>query len=549
MSSRPASLNPGPVLKPATGPASGTEGGGVSRRSALLLLVLSAAAPAVFAAVTGNIWEDFFITYRCSLNLVRGDGLVYEVGRRLHVFTSPLGVLLPAGIAKLLSTEDPLVVMNAFRVVACAALAGAWALTAGRVTGLVATMVTAALWMLDGKLAAYSTNGMETALLVLFVMMAWRALVDGRMGLAGVALGGAMWTRPDGFVFVLAVALGAWVFPDGPRPPWRAWLKMAGLAGLLYAPWFFWAWIYYGTPVPNTIQAKGTHLLSLDSLRPLATYPFRYILGRSTVHDAFLPPYFFFGGWPVWLGWFGKVMAVGAAAVAIWPRCARPARIAGLAFIVGGAYLTVTTRAPWYFPAWQILAYVAIGGGVAAVVSLPVMRGIKRGVFVGSVHGLVAVQAWLYVAVSVQLREQQRIIEWGLRAPLGRLLASAAQSSRETVFLEPLGYIGFYSGLAMRDTPGLSAPEVIALRKAGTLSMSSLAIALDTDWMILRGMEYWRLSEIERAEVGRAYDLWLVLDKRSEVEKVAWLPGRDFLLFDSYVTVWRRRAGKSATPP
>lgn len=531
-----------------TGGPAAADASGLRGRSWFLLVLLAAAAPAVFALVTGNIWEDFFITYRCSLNLMQGDGLVFEEGRRLHVFTSPLGVLLPAGLGRLLGTEDPLLVLNAFRVVACVALAGAWALAVGRMAGVVATGVTAALWILDAKLAAFSTNGMETALLVLFVLLTWRALVDGRMTLAGVALAGAMWTRPDGFVFVGAVAAGAWLYPGGPRPGWRGWLKMAVVAGLLYTPWFVWAWWYYGTPVPNTIQAKGSHLLSLESLRLLLMYPVRYVFGHCTAHDAFLPPYFFFGGWPAPLWWFGKVLALGAASVAAWPRCARPARIAGLAFVLGGAYLTVTARAPWYFPAWQVLAYLAVGGGVAAVAALPGVRGLVRGLFFGAVAGVILIQAWLYVAVSVQLREQQRLIEWGLRAPLGRLIASAAQGPRDTVFLEPLGYLGYFSGLAMRDTPGLCSPEVIALRKGGLLSMGGLAVALQTDWVVLRGAEYLRMDPAEKAEFDRAYSLWRVLDKRPQVEAVAWLPGRDFLLFDSYFTVWRRRPAVVAAP-
>lgn len=508
------------------------------------LPALAAALPAVFAWVTDNIWEDFFITYRCSLNLVNGEGLVYEAGRRLHVFTSPLGVLLPAGFAKLLGTADPHVVMNAFRVFSCLVLAGAWALVAGRLAGLWATLVTAAFWFLDAKLAAFSTNGMETALLVLFVVMAWRAMIDARMVLAGVALAGAMWTRPDGFVFVGAVAAGVWLFPADHRPGWRGWLVMAGTAGILYAPWFFWAWAYYGTPVPNTIQAKGTHLLSGDSLRALATYPWRYLFGRSTVHDAFLPPYFFFGGWPSWLDWFGRTLAVAAAAVAAWPRCARPARIAGLAFVLGGAYLTVTTRAPWYFPAWQVLAYIAIGGGVAALLDLPALRAAKRWWVFAPVVVLAVIQAWLFLAVTVQLREQQRLIEWGLRAPLGRMIAQNANGPRDTVFLEPLGYIGYFSGLAMRDTPGLCSPEVIALRKGGLLSMSGLPVRLEADWVVLRGMEFLRLNPEERAEFESNYSLWRVIDQRPAIEAVPWLPGRDFLLFDAYYSVWRRR-----TPP
>jgi len=111
-----------------------------------------------------------------------------------------------------------------------------------------------------------------------------------------------------------------------------------------------------------------------------------------------------------------------------------------------------------------------------------------------------------------------------------------------------LGYIGFYSGLSMRDTPGLCSPEVIALRKAGVLSMSSLANALHADWVVLRGMEYLRLSPEERADLERSYRLWLVVDKRPQVESVAWLPGRDFLLFDAYFTVWRRIIPPEQTP-
>jgi hypothetical protein len=513
-----------------------------------LFVLLAAASPALFALFTGNIWEDFFITYRCSLNLVQGHGLVFEVGRRLHVFTSPLGTLLPAGISWAMRTEDPQVVMFVFRAFACAALAGAWLFAARGIKSALAAGVTAAFWIFDGKLAAFATNGMETAFLVLFVVMAWWALNERRVVLAGVALAGALWTRPDGFVFVGAVAVGTLVFPGDKRLALRDWLRMGLVTTLIYAPWFFGAWIYYGSPVPNTIVAKGTHISGMGALVALAKYPFLYVFGHCSAHDAFLPPYYFFGGWPTGLWWYGKILALGAAAVAAWPRCARPARVAGLAFVLGGAYLTVTARAPWYFPAWQILAYIAIGGGVAALAEMLAGRKIVRVAIGVAVGGLILIQAALYVALTVQLREQQRIIEWGARAPLGRILQKLARSPQETVFLEPLGYIGFYSGLAMRDTPGLCAPEVIALRKAGTLSMSSLIVAVDPDWAVLRRDEFGRLSAGERAELESEYQLWSIYDVTDQVNAVSWLPGRDFLLFDAYYSVWRRRP-PPANPP
>lgn len=63
------------------------------------LLPVAVAAAIVtlgFAAVTGHAWEDYFITFRSSLHLAQGHGLVYQPGERIHSFTSPLGTLLPA---------------------------------------------------------------------------------------------------------------------------------------------------------------------------------------------------------------------------------------------------------------------------------------------------------------------------------------------------------------------------------------------------------------------------------------------------------------------
>jgi hypothetical protein len=148
----------------------------------------------------------------------------------------------------------------------------------------------------------------------------------------------------------------------------------------------------------------------------------------------------------------------------------------------------------------------------------------------------------------VQLRAQQRIIEWGLRASIGRSLALSAQSPRETVFLEPLGYIGYYSNLSMRDTPGLCAPDVVALRRSGLLAMPALVAALNTDWVILRAHEYASFAADEKAAFDRNYDLVKVHDVRPAIAAETWLPGRDFLLYDAYFGVWHRRATEGVQP-
>ena len=519
-----------------------------SRRWQGLLLLLVIASPVVFTLLTDNIWEDFFITYRSSLNLAHGNGLVYEVGHRVHTFTSPLGTLIPAGLAWAAHTDDPGMVLFYFRSIACLALGLAWLLAGPRLRGGIGLGLAALLWALDVKISAFSTNGMETALLLLCVTLAWRALLDHRPVLAGFALGAAMWTRPDGFVFVGAIAAGVWLVRG--ETPWRFkdWLTMALVAAVIYTPWFAWAWSYYGSPVPNTVIAKGTHLTPVESLHLLVTYPYRFLFGHSAAHDAFLPPYFFFGEWPGWMPFYGRVMALAAAGVAAWPRCPRPARVAGVAFVLGGIYLTITTRAPWYFPAWSLLAYFAVAGGIDTAWTLLRPRPVWRwgvAVFAGA---LVAAQAWLYAGVTVQLRAQQRLIEWGVRAPIGRNLKNSAVSPRETVFLEPLGYIGFFSNLSMRDTPGLCAPDVVKLRKSGVVSMGALVTALKPDWTVLRASEVVGMAPADRANLERDYFLAATHDVRQAVNDIAWLPGREFLLMDAYYTIWRRKPAGVAAP-
>jgi len=514
------------------------------RTTRALLLLLVVAGPAVFTLVTGNIWEDFFITYRCSLNLLHGHGLVYEAGHRVHAFTSPLGTLLPAGLAGLAGTDDPVTVMGWFRVVAVLCLGLAWWLAAPRLRDGVALAVAALFWSFDVKTAAFSTNGMETALLVLAVVCVWRALLDHRPVLAGVALGAAMWTRPDGFIYVGALAAAVALLRG--ETPWRFkdWLIMAAVAAAIYTPWFAWAWSYYGSPVPNTILAKSGTLPKGELLSLIAAYPWNYFFGHSAAHDAFLPPYAYLANWPGWLQWYGRLLAWGAVAVAAWPRCPRPARVAGLAFFLGGIYLTITTRAPWYFPGWTVLAYLAVAGGVATTLEAWRARPPLRWTVAGVATALVVFQIGLFVVVTAQLRAQQRIIEWGLRAPIGRSLGMSARSPHETVFLEPLGYIGYYSNLSMRDTPGLCAPDVVALRRQGILRMAALAVALKTDWVVLRAGEYAAFTPEEKAAFDHDYNLVKLHDVRPAIAAETWLPGRDFLLYDAFFGVWRRRAAK-----
>src|SRR6476659_10642424 len=87
-----------------------------SSRAQVLIFFATFAVAMLFAAFTQHIWEDYYITYRASKNLATGHGLVFNHGDRLHTFTSPLGVLLPALSSVLTLNRSDVVALWLFRL-------------------------------------------------------------------------------------------------------------------------------------------------------------------------------------------------------------------------------------------------------------------------------------------------------------------------------------------------------------------------------------------------------------------------------------------------
>ena len=169
-----------------------------------LLFGLAAALVALgFAAFTGHAWEDYYITFRASLNLAEGNGLVFQPGERVHSFTSPLGTLLPALFALGGGEGVAERALWGLRIVSALALGGAlWiGLRAFQRAGIarIAAIAIGLAWLLDAKTVDFAINGMETALVVFFVAFTWQAFASGGR-LWPVALGctGLQWPTTAG---------------------------------------------------------------------------------------------------------------------------------------------------------------------------------------------------------------------------------------------------------------------------------------------------------------------------------------------------------------
>ncbi len=514
-------------------------------RTPWLVVALAFLVPLAFALFTGHAWEDYFITLRASRNLVEGHGLVFTPGERVHTFTSPLGVLIPALCTALAGVDRVDAALWLYRIVNAAFLASAawlvWRRADTLRLGSIGRVVLFGLLLADAKLTDFSINGMETAIFVFFMLLLWSELespTSPRVMPLALAFGGLMWTRPDAFVLAGAILLPHLIFRDRTLAPLRprllAVVKGALIGGAIYLPWFAWAWWYYGTPVPHTIIAKGGVTPHLE-LGRLLLVPWRIV---SENGQMFLPAYAEMGGWPTPLGYIARALSVLASFAWLVPGWSAAGRRASLAVFLGAFYLHTIIAFPWYVPPWTVLAAIALGFGWDAVVQAEAARR-WRGLVRIACLVVVFAQVAMLGAVAWQMRVTQTYVENGVRRPIGEWLHAHAAPG-DSVFLEPLGYIGYFSKLKTYDFPGLSSPEVVRAMRAGAVDYSSLIKLLRPSWVVLRPYEVYQMSA-SPLHALESYDEVKRWSARPQLDAVNLLPGRNWSNWEAGYVLFKRR--------
>lgn len=503
---------------------------------------------------TGHVWEDFLITYRFSENLVDGRGLVYQPGERVFGFTSPLNAVLPALFKAVLGGTGYQGPLWAFALVSLAALGGGVlafvSLLKGEPMGRARAqaVVFSLLCALQIKLVANATNGQEAGLWAGFLLMALWAILrrDGGWRALGLAAAGLLWTRPDSIVQIFVLGLGALAFADGPRAAltgriWRA----ALLCALIYLPWFAWAAWYYGSPVPHTITAKmhmfdelpgaGRRVLSFIGFLP------------QTIGQGFEPIYSTAGGWPAWVRWLG--LAAGTFCSVYWlvPGRDRIGRVASFVYLGSAAYLAwvgaLSMIFPWYYVPCCAMGAVVLARVIGRSLGPDRARWPRRTAAWAALCALVLGLGYETLYSMPQLRLRQQLVEDGTRRGVGLWLRDHVRPG-DSVFLEPIGYIGYYSRAHILDFPGLVAPEVVRARTETRQGFFGCIGLLRPDWLVLRPNELVELKKLPEIQARYAYAA--TFDAGPALEPYRSLPGFRFLESDSHLIILRRLPGAPA---
>jgi len=556
---------------------------GFEQRTNLLIFAGIFIIALSFAAYTCHAWEDYYITYRVSKNLATGHGLVYTAGERVHAFTSPLNTLLPAILIIITGNTSDQLVLWLFRILCCSLLGIAAVLlfNAARENSLtlIPTAVLIGMFAMDAKIVDFSINGQEIAFMMFFIALVLNALTTCSRWIIlklGLGCAGLMWTRPDSFVYLAAIALGFLLFNAG-RPIGKSrlgLLKIFFYAGIittvLYLPWLLWTWHYFGSPVPHTIIAKGysagyaSGILSSmdfgDLFLNFLVFPLRMLLGGTSADKTFLPTYAIpFGGWHYTVFIYSRYLSYLCAFYWCLPFGNSQARAVSFAFMISHFYLSRITAytAPWYIPSCTILAVFVFAYIIHQALNLAILlkgkdnKNSKR--LVGFVRVLavsvLAVTLLLTLCSAYQLRIQQREIEDGNRKKVGLWLWGNAASASDSVFLEPLGYIGFFSQLKMLDYPGLCAPEVVAAqKKLQSSGWEKLIQELRPRWLVLRPDEADSIHKADPLLLTQRYSMVKIFDASERIKSYHWLPGRGYLIRDQTFLVFRLNRANITDP-
>ena len=247
-----------------------TRAGGSAVRRGRELIIL-AALVALFIATANALRftvDDAYIAMRYARNLVEGRGLVYNPGERVEGFTSPLWVLILAGIHALgFNVVTASHVVGVALSVAALLLAYRMAVRAlpqGAVAGRLAPMLfLATSWIYAG----WATGGLETSLYACVTVLGvsqlqTRTLASGAnpdwLPIIGLLI---VLTRPEGVL--LAGVLGAaslLIDVKAGRSPMKTLARWVLLFALPLALIELWRLSYYGKWLPNTFYVKVNKL-------------------------------------------------------------------------------------------------------------------------------------------------------------------------------------------------------------------------------------------------------------------------------------------------
>lgn len=428
--------------------------------------------------------EDFLITLRYAENLARGDGLVFNSGERVLGTTTPLYTLL---LALFVKVGLPAAVLGkSLNIAADGALCLiCWRWLAG-LNRERAGLIAAAAVAVNPIQIQWAVSGMEASIVALLGALIWMLNAERRYVPAWIAAAILFLVRWDG-ILIGGILLGATLVRER-HIPWKG----LALFAVICAPWIIFAWAYYGSPIPVTAAAKSI------------VYGWRADLDPNPLHRMIpsLPKLLFrVYGTPVYAA--AAICAL-VGVIAVFRRRVVELVPATIWFFVYWAAFLVSRVLlfPWYLvpplPVYGALAAIGIDSATEKLK-------ISRTALAASATVLFAMCLVAGAGLAARQCRREQEVEERVRIPLALWLKNHARPN-DRVMLEPIGYVGYYSGLRVIDVVGLVSPNILdTYRRGAEAPMLEMVDRLKAEWCVLRPGEIDRIRHA-CAVAGRRWE-------------------------------------------
>lgn len=422
------------------------------RQPFLVPLVVLVLTRAFFWRLLPLASEDAYITFRYARSLVVGLGLTYNPGERVMGFSSPLWTVWNAAGYAL--TRDPVMWSRGWSVLADAVtllvLGELLRRHGSRASSWCFTLFFAG-WT---YFAALPMTGMESSATVALLVLA-AALVARRSSASGFVLAALAMIRPEGAVAAGLIALWA---------PGRQRFVFVALVAAACAT--LWSW--FGTIVPQSIVAKSS------------IYGTPGVMSGRLWWEWISP--LVLGRWPVTTEGgvlFAMAVVTGpAAAIGAWSLVrSRPAALTAAVLAMTAVWAAYSVLGVAYF-SWY-LALPLVAAATLAALGLPrIVKG--AAIYLGLAIFLVG--TW---TIAPGIYGARANAEYRSFAAVASYLIENS-TPWQSVFLEPIGIVGWDCKLRIIDEVGLVSPHVAKRRLQGPGWMTDVVRGERPDWLVVR---------------------------------------------------------------
>ena len=457
---------------------------------AALATFLVAIALRSWIGLSGFFYDDGMIVLRVAANLARGYGFGYNVGEHVQAATSLLWALLSALIWKI-SPDSSFTVMRALGVFfdSMAAAGLVVMMTASSARGaevhysrreVTAAIIAGLFYATASTSALAAPSGLETGLYTFTIVLSFLALNMSWIRSSVLLSILLVVVRPDGVL--VAGVLAMEVFRSHRRNLRFATFSYS-LCGVLYVAAVH---MYFRAILPQTVIAKGLFQRSVEEE------------WLTIVH------HFFFGS----AAPSGVFVLLGAVQILRRRPELRPILCWSALYVF--CFATFSEWWPWYLPPIVLTYAICLGIGVELVVEQIIIAvghygmrmwlGFVTALLISSLTSVLTMRK-----VPVMAAAQRMRLDRGRRVAA---LITETTSGSDTIMLEPLGIIGFYTPRIFYDYPGLASPRTTEVLRSLGREVSRVPDNPDTVRVILSKVRpnilVLRQHEYEADEAGDA---------------------------------------------